>query len=166
MKNNVRLVVLFVVAIGLVIVYALAQQAAAPESAIISRERSKMIADVDKARASQDSVYAAEIREKASFLDYRMALAFLKENNPDSAIPVLQKLIQDEETSSNSPRRFHSFQREADYYQALATAYDLKHDAPASGKADEARTRLLAEGQEAKGRERQEEGRWVGKSSD
>jgi hypothetical protein len=167
MKNNFRLVVLFVVVTGLVIVYTLVRQADAPESAIIGRERDKLIADSDKARASQDPAYAAEIRNKAAFLDYQIALAYLKENRPDAAIPVLQKLIQDEEASGRGGvRRFRSFQREADYYQALATAYDLKHDASLSEDATEAKNRLLSEGQEAKRRERQEEGKWVGKSGD
>ncbi len=167
MKNYFRLIVLFVIVAGLVIVLNAAKQAVAPESAIIAKERDRLTASFDKARAGQDPVYAAEFQDRADFLDYRMAVAFIKEGDPDHAIPLLRRLIEKEEASDiGGSRRFRSIQREAGYYDTMAQAYDLKHEAPAAQKALEARAGLLARAEEARRKERQEEGKWVGRSGE
>jgi hypothetical protein len=167
MKHYFRLVVLFVVVAGLVIVFYAAKQAAAPESAIIAKERDRMMAGFDKARAGRDPLYAIEFEDKSAFIDYQLALALIRENEPDRAIAVLQKLIAQEEVSGGGGlRRYRSFQKEAGYYEVLAQAYELKQDAAAVQKAAETRTALLAKAEDAKRKERQEEGRWVGRSGD
>jgi len=167
MKNYVRLIVLFIIVAGLVIVLNAAKQATAPESAIIAKERARLTASFDRAKAGSDPVYAAEFRDRAGFLAYGMAAALIKEGDPDHAIPVVRKLIEQEEASDiGGSRRFRSFQREAGYYDTLVQAYVLKHDAPAVQKALEARAGLLARAEEARRKERQEEGRWVGRSGE
>jgi len=167
MKQYIRLIALFVIVAGLVIVFYAARQATAPESAIIAQERDRWTAGFDEVRAGRDPVYATEFQNRAAFLEYRVALALIKEGDPDRAIPVLQKLIEQEEASAQGgSRRFRSLQKEASYYEALAQAYELKHDAGSVQQAVEARSAVLARADDAKRKERQEEGKWVGRSGE
>ncbi len=167
MKIFIRIVIVLGIVAALAIVYSITMQTVAPESSIIASERNRMMATFDKTRAARDPAYAVEFEDKAAFLEYRMAIALMKEDDPDRAVPVLQNLIKQEEASgSKGTRRSRSLEKEAGYYEALAQAYDMKHDAAAVQKAADTKTSLMAKAEEARRKERLEEGKWIGRSGD
>ncbi len=164
MKTYLRIIALFVVVGLIVLVFTLFRQATAPESAIIAKERSRVAATEDKSRMGKDPVYAVEIRSKLRFLDYRVAVAYNKENKPDDAINLLQQLISSEETVGKGgiPRRSRSYRDEARYYEALQQAYVLKHDEAGAERANQRRLDAIARAIETGRKERSEEGKSVG----
>jgi hypothetical protein len=163
MRKYSRLAVLFLVAAVVLLLFNLFRQAAAPESAIIEREKERFVESFDKVRAEKDAVYAREFKETTRYLDYRTAVAYNKENKPDKAIAILQQLIKDEAAGdSGKARRSRSYQNEARYYDTLQISYSLKHVPEEAVRAWEQRDRLMAEAEEAKRRERLEEGKSVG----
>jgi len=161
MKQYLRIVVLFVVAVVLLLVFTVFRKASAPESSIIAGEKKKIEASLDKNR-TKDPIYAAGVQEKLRLLDYRIAVAYNKENKPDDAITVLQKLIAQEESKSAGARRSASYEKEANYYEALQAAYALKHDDAGAERANDRRRQAAARAEEAKKKERLEDGRSVG----
>jgi FtsZ-interacting cell division protein ZipA len=166
MKSYLRFTVLFAgVAVVLLVLY-LARQATEPESAIIAREKDRVFASRDKDRMQKDPVYAGEIEERMEFLDYQTAAAYNAEHNPDKAIPILQRLIDDEEAreKAGTPRRSRSYMKEADYYEALQGAYELKQDEAAASRALDRRTQLRTKAAELRKKENKEEGKYVGSS--
>lgn len=168
MKTYVKLIVLFAVIGVLLAGFLLFRQASAPESAIIAREKEKLSASLDKGRMEKDPVYAFEMQDRLQFLDFQMAVAYNKENKPDKAVPVLEKLISDEQAKNKGdiPRRSRSYQAEASYYEALQESCSLKHDQAGEERAINRRAQLRASAEQAKRRERAEEGKSVGASGE
>ncbi len=164
MKTYVRIVLLAVALLVIVLAMTVFFKASEPESAIISAEKHRMTGSFDKARAAKDPIYAEDFHARIMFLDHQQAIAYNKENKPDSAIPVLQRLIEDEhEAAKVRPvRGSRSLLREADYYATLQISYGLKQDLAAVERANERRTMLLAAAEQAKRRERLEEGKSMG----
>lgn len=168
MKSYLRILVLFLVAAAVLLVFYMFRRATAPESAIIAKEKNRMAAAADKDRMDKDPIYAHDVKEKLQFLDYTLALAYNNENNPDAAIMVLQKLIGDEETKNKAgaPRRSRSYLNEAQYYEALQKSYSLKHDEAGAERARDRWTQIMARAEAAKRQERLEEGKSVGMTDD
>ncbi|HUJ17420.1 MAG TPA: hypothetical protein VL197_05445 [Nitrospirota bacterium] len=164
MKINMRLVALFTAAVALAAGFYIVQQASAPESSIIAREKKRIAASFDKSRVEKDPVYAIEFQDKLQVLDYRLAMAYKSEDKPDAAIAVLQKLIADEEggSSQGGVRRSASYLKEVRYYDALQALYGMKHDEATAERAMERRNDLMARAEAAKRRERMEEGKSIG----
>ncbi len=164
MKAYLRyLLLLVVVAAVLLVVYAV-RQATEPESAIIARERNNLVASRDESRAGKDPFYERDLQRKLDFLNFRLAVAYNAEQKPDKALEVLQRLIDKEEEKEKSglPRRARSYTNEADYYEALKTSFDLKHDEAEANRALERRMQLLTKAAELSRLENREEGRTVG----
>ncbi len=168
MKTYLRITVLFVVAVGILFVIYLAKRATEPQSAMIIRERDRVYAAQDKDRMKNDPVYAAEIQDRLAFLDYRTSLAYNDEKQPDKAIAILQRLIEDEEAKEKGGirRNARSHANEADYYEALQTSFELKHDEAQANKALDRRTQLMSEARKLERLENREEGKYVGPSAD
>jgi tetratricopeptide (TPR) repeat protein len=168
MKSYLRLIVFFGVAVSLLIVVSLVRQTTEPQSSIIDRERNRVYASRDEGRMKSDPVYASGFREKAAFLDYRLAIAYNAENKPDKALVVLQRLINDEEAKEKDaiPRRSRSYMKEADYYEALKEAFELRHDMAGVNKALDQYARLRTKALELRILEGREDGRYVGAPAD
>jgi len=168
MKAYLRLIVFFAVAAAAALAFYVARQATEPQSAIIARESSKFYASRDQNRMKSDPIYAGEVREKTAFLDYRRALAFNAENRPDKAIEILQRLIREEEAKGNGgiPRRSRSYMKEADYYEALKEAFELKNDPAEVNRALDQYARLRTKALELRRLESTEDGRLVGRPAD
>lgn len=163
MKTYVRIVVLFFVVAMLMVLFYAFRRAAAPESAIIERQRNKMSASVDKSRLEKDTIYAVGVRKKLEALQFGLAMAYNKENKPDEAISLLRKLIAGEQQKNKSgARRSLSYENEARYYDALRRSYELKQDKAGEERAVELQNELLSRAAAAKRKERLEEGRSVG----
>lgn len=163
MRFNVRLVVLVVL---IVIVTAMAyfvRRASAPESAIIAKEKSNLEQSIDKSRMEKDPIYAAGVGNKLQFLDYRLAIAYNKENKPGAAKSILERLIAEEARNNpGSSRRSRSYLKEADYHEALRESFELMHDEAGVNRAAGERNRLTAKAEAASKKERQGEGKSVG----
>ena len=168
MKGYLRLIVFFFTAAAILIVIYLARQATEPQSAIFARERNRFYASRDKDRMSTDPVYAGEVRDRAAFLDYRLAVAYNTEHKPDQAIEILQRLINEEEAREKGglPRRSRSYMREADYFEALKESFELKNDAAGVNRALDRYTRLRTKALELRRLENREDGRHVGAPAD
>ena len=138
--------------------------AAAPsDSRSIAFEKSRLAGSLDQARVANDPVYARKFEMKLKDLDYLLAKAFIRENDPDAAIAVLQKLISDEVAGSNglARRRYRSWMDEARYYEALRQSNRLKRENAEAERADQRRGEILARAQAAKNEEQLEEGRSI-----
>ena len=71
-------------------------------------------------------------------------MAYNSENRPDDAIVILLRIIKAEsQLKDGIPRRSRSYAAEAQYYEALATSYELKNDIDAGKKAIQNREELL-----------------------
>jgi len=165
MKLYLRIAVVAVVVLAILLgLFAVLHKATAPESAIIAGEKQRLSGSFDRDRAAKDPIYAGEFQDRMRFLEYQQAVAYNKENEPDSAVPILEKLITDEQAANRGgiSRRSRSYLREADYYEALQTAYSLKHDEAAMERAIERRNELTARAELAKRRDRTEEGKSMG----
>ena len=151
MKAYVKITVLFIVVAAVLLVFYLMRESSKPESAIIAAERANLVHTKDIKRAEQDPVYAASLESKLRFLDYRQAVAYNSENRPDDAIVLLLRIIKEESRLKDGiPRRSRSYTAEAQYYESLATSYQLKKDSDAENKAMQNREELLARAAETK----------------
>lgn len=166
MKTYLRITLLFlVVAVVMVIVYT-TKQVSAPESALIAAERNRIYAERDQARMAKDPSYAQELKDKLQVLDYRLAVSYNAENNPDAAIVVLRKMIVDEQGKNNGPRRSRSYLNEVRLNAVLKDSYDLKKDENSVKKTAAIQDELNAKAASAKKREMVEEGKHVGSASE
>jgi|GEM_PF-3057560 len=166
MKTYLRIALLFiVVAVVMAVAYA-AQQVTAPESALIISERNKLYAARDQARLANDPAYVLQLRDKLRVLDYRLAISYNVENNPDAAVGLLQKLIDDEEGKSPLPRSSRSYLNEARYVAVLKDSYGLKKDEVNAGKMTAIQEELNAKAAAARKRAISEEGKHVGFSGE
>lgn len=168
MKRYMKLAVFFSAAVLVVLAVYLAREASAPLSAIMVQERNKLSRLYDKNLAEKDPVHAHELEEKLRFLDYRLALAYNAENEPDAAIEVLQKLIDDERAKekSGAQRNSRSYLNEARYYEAMAESYELKKDENNANTARHERIKLLGKASELRKQKNREEGRTMRSDSD
>jgi hypothetical protein len=168
MKAYVKITMLFVVAALIVFAVYAMQRVSAPESAIIAQERDAIYMARDKDRMEKDETYAVEMRDRLQFLDLRIAAAYIAENNPDSAIALVQKLIAEEEEHIKRAVAPHSrsYVSEMRFYETLKSAYELKKDEAGVKKAMEAYDALLLKAAEARKRESREEGKHVGSAGD
>ncbi len=160
--SKIALLVFAVVAIAFALF--IMKEASKPESSIIAGERDKLARSLDKDRATKDEDYSRDLEHKLQFLGYRLALAYITENKANEAIAVLDKMIQDEEAKSRSgrPRRSRSYFDEANYYDALIGAYQLKRDDARAIEAARTHDELMASAWELKRQEERGEGRSVG----
>lgn len=162
MKMYSRVAVLSVVVILVLLTFFFLRRTSAPESSIIAAERNKLAASQDKQRMESDIVYAHEFRSKLRFLDHRLAVAYNKENRPEAAIEILEKLVNDEELKNrdgDAARNSRSYLEEARYYETLQEAYVLKNDKSAAEKAGRYRDELMSRAETAKKQERLEDGK-------
>ncbi len=168
MKIYLRLLILFAAAAAVLFVVYLVRQAKAPQSAIIARERNRVYSSRETDRMKNDPLYASKLQEQLALLDYRLAVAYNTENDPDKAIAVLQRLIAEEEAGETSgiPRRSRSYMLEADYYEALKESYELKHDAADVNKALDRYAELRTKASELRRLESRAEGRSMGSPAD
>jgi uncharacterized membrane protein YvbJ len=163
MKLYLRLVVLVVIIVIVTVLAYFLRRASAPESAIITKEKNNLTQSIDKSRMEKDAIYAVSTGNKLRFLDYRLAIAYNKENKPEAAKSILEKLIAEE--SRNDPensRRSRSYLKEADYLETLRESCELMHDEAGVKRAVDLRNRLTAKADAAKKKERQDEGKSVG----
>jgi hypothetical protein len=168
MRTYVKITILFVVAALIVFTVYATRRIAAPESAIIAHERDAIYSARDKNRMEKDESYAVDMRDRLQFLDLRIAVASIAENNPDAAIALVQKLIADEEarTKADIAPRSRSYVNEMRFYETLKNAYELKKDEGGVKKASEAYDALQLKAAEARKRESREEGKHVGSAGD
>jgi predicted Zn-dependent protease len=151
LKPFIKIAALFIVAAVVLLVLFLMRESTKPESDIIAAERADLARLKDNKRAEQDPVYAASLESKLRFLDYRQAVAYNSENRPDNAIAVLRRIISEESQKKDGmPRRSRSYTAEAQYYEALATSYELKKDPDEAKKAMQSREELLARAAETR----------------
>ena len=166
MKTYLRITLLFIVIVVVVVVVYTAKRVSAPESDLIASERNKMYAERDQARMAKDPAYAQELRDKLQVLDYRLAVLYNAQNNPDAAIVVLRKLIDDEQGKSRTPRSSRSYLNEVRFTALLKDSYDLKKDEANAKKTAAIQEELIAKAAEARKRESIEEGKHVGTASE
>ncbi len=168
MKTYVRIIIFLVVAAILTLAFYAARQATEPQSGIIARERERFSTSRDRDRMKSDPIYAAEVREKKSFLDYRLAVAYNTENKPDKAIEILKRLISEEEATGQNgiPRRSRSYMKEADYFEALKEAYELKNEPSEVNRALDRYAQLRTKAAALRRLESSEDGRHVGRPAD
>ena len=160
MKQYRKLVIFFASAAAIVLVVFLARTLLSPMSAMIAKERDKLARSLDRNRAGKDPAYAREMEEALQRMDYRLALAYNREEKPDKAIEVLRKLIDGEEAKEKSgiQRHSRSFFDEARWFEALAESCELKNDAVGAGAARKSRGELTAKGEELAKQETRGEG--------
>ncbi len=168
MKFHVRVVVFVAVAAAIWLAIYLARHATGSLSDTVAGERARVSATLDQDRMKRDPVYASAVREELAMLDYRLAVALTAEHKPDRAIDILQRLISEEDSSGKGgiPRRSRSYMREADYYEALKEAFELKNDAAEVNKALDRYAQLRTKALELRRIESSEEGRYVGQPAD
>ncbi len=168
MKTYVRIVLFVAVASAVVLAFHAARRATEPQSAVIDREIDSFSASRDKDRMQRDPIYAAQVREKKALLDYRLAVAYNRENKPDKAIEILHRLIREEESTEKSgiPRRSRSYMKEADYYEALKESYELKKEPSEVNRALDRYAQLRTKAMELRRLESSEDGRHVGRPAD
>lgn len=164
MKTYLKIALLVFAVVAIAFVLFIMKEASKPESSIIAGERDRLARSLDKDRAKKDEDYSRDLEHKLQFLGYRLALAYIGENKADEAIAVLDKMIQDEEAKSRSgrPRRSRSYFDEANYYDALIEAYQLKRDDARAIEAARTHDELMARAWELKRQEERGEGRSVG----
>lgn len=164
MKNfYLRLVVLAAIIVAITATVYLVRTASAPESAIIAKEKNNLTQSIDKNRMEKDPIYTVSVRSKLQFLDYRLAVAYNKENKPEAAKSILEKLIAEEARNNPaSPRRSRSYLREADYHEALRESCELMHDEAGVKREADEHNRLAAKAEATEKKERQDEGKSVG----
>jgi predicted Zn-dependent protease len=162
LKAYIKMTVFFIFAVAVLLVLYFMRESSKPESAIIAAERANLVHTKDTKRAEQDPVYAASLESKLRFLDYRQAVAYNSENRPDDAIVILLRIIRDEsQLREGVPRRSRSYTAEAQYYEALASSYELKKDNDAAEKAMQRREELLARAAETRKIEELAEGKSI-----
>jgi len=168
MKTYMKITILFIaVALILFAVYAM-QRVSLPESAIIAHEREALSASRDKNRMEKDTAYAVDMRSRLQFLDLRIAVAYIAENNPDGAIALVQKMIAEEEAHIQQAAAPHSrsYVNEMRFTETLKNAYELKKDEAGAKKATAALEALQLKAADARKRESREEGKHVGSAGD
>jgi hypothetical protein len=168
MKTDMRLIVVFSAAAAILLMVYLAKRSTDPQSAIIAGERERLYASRDDVRMKQDLIYAGALGDRLAFLDYRTAVAYNDEQQPDKAIVILRRLINDEETREEGGirRRSRSYANEADYYDVLHTSFELKHDEAEANRALDRRMQLLSRAREQRRLEKRETGKYVGTAED
>lgn len=166
MKQYRKLVIFFVAAAAIVLLVVLARTLLSPMSAMIAKERDALSRGVDRDRAAKDPAYAREMEETLQRMEYRLALAYNREEKPDKAIDVLRKLIDSVEAKDKSgvSRNSRSLFDEARWYEALAESYELKKDPAGAGMARKDRRNLLTKGEELAKQEARREGTSVRKA--
>ncbi len=167
MKFYLKVAAFLMVAGAIGFFFLLIKEASKTESVIIAGEQKKLAGSIDAKRFEKDAEYRRSIDEKIAFLDYRLAIAFNSENKPDEAIAVLKRLINAEEAKSQrgAARRSRSYFNEAEYYETLIEAFEMKKDEASVKTAAQSREELLRKASELKKNEEREEGRSIGLSA-
>jgi len=166
-KNSKILLITVVGFAGIVLfLYIMGEQAHEPASSLIVKERDKLARSLQDDPSPRNASAAAESAEKLADLDHRLAMAYIAENRPDTAVAVLERLIRDEEgrgagEGMRSPRSYRKLSR---YYEALSDAYELMRNDSEAMSAKNKRIEMLSKAEDAKRREVLKEGKTVGRS--
>ena len=121
------------------------------ESDKIRKQYHSHLQSLDESKFPKDYQYRTMFESKSKDFQISLALAYNRENNPDDAIVIIEELIKQNRDPQYRlfgrlmPRGSWVYKFDANYYEMLANAFDLKKDNDSRDKALNNKYQALAQ---------------------